>query len=242
MKMKMKNIFSCLIFALSFSSSVFASEEQLLNTEETVQFGLWRVHNTGGGVFFVDKDASHVVTLNPYTDPPEFLTKEKRVDVLNNSGYSNSFALTYTLGEDKAIKNTLKAKVNSQLKDGRYRLGEKIYIVSGDTIIIFLEGAENPQGAVSAATVLNKFSNGMVFNGTGLSTIVEPTIRLNANDIPTPAKVLGDCLATYSPETGRVKIPCLKIKGRTTIYHVEQQQVPNTFTFDVNESDVTPVQ
>ncbi len=240
--MNMKIYFLCLVFALSFNSPVFSSEDQILNSGRALQFGLWKVYNSGKHIYFIDKDADHIVVIVNF-DQPRFYTQEKTYRITSNSGRTSIISpAVLDQDDERALKRSLKTEEDGQLKDGRFRFGDNRFVVNGDTISIFPKLAENARGEISFGTVLNKFSNGMVFNGTEFLTSAEPTVRLNANDIPTPAKILGDCLATYSPETGRVEIPCLKIKGRTTIYHVEQHQVPNTFTFDVNESDVTPVQ
>ena len=82
----------------------------------------------------------------------------------------------------------------------------------------------------------------MVYTGTHASAIISPTTILDANGNPKPALEPGDCLATYSSETGRVEIPCLTIKGEETVYRVGEQQIHDTLTFEVNENDISPVQ
>ena len=52
----------------------------------------------------------------------------------------------------------------------------------------------------------------------------------------------SDCLASYSPVTGEVIIPCLRVDGSDIVYRVKQRQIPGTMTFEVDGSDVTKVQ
>ena len=52
----------------------------------------------------------------------------------------------------------------------------------------------------------------------------------------------NDCLASYSPVTGEVNIPCLSIDGSDIVYRVKQFQIPGTMSFGVDGSDVTTVQ
>ncbi len=243
----MKNHFSLLNIAFTFFICSFLmiknslAEDQIVNTGNAVQFGVWKVYNAGADIYFVDRDASQFVINEFATNPPVFYTEKNRIFI---STFGASIIHDRDLGDstEKEVKAALAAKIKGQLQDGRYRFGSKRYVVSGDTVSIFNEGAEDSQGEVNVATILKKFSNGMVFNGPNASTIIQPTVMLDANAMPVPAKILGDCLATYSAETGRVEIPCLSIIGDTTVYHVGQQQIPDTLTFEVKQNDITPVQ
>ena len=233
--MKMKKYFACLIITLSFSFSVPASEDQIVNTGNAVQFGIWKVYNSGDNIYFIDQEDDRFVVNGIFTDPSEFHTKEHYIRI-TRSGSSSFPDATLSSADNIAINDADEVEIKGQLKDGRYRLGDKLYVVSHDTVFIFVKGDEDAFGKVRVGAVLKKFSNEMVFNGTKTSTVIDPTVRLDPNDIPTAAKILGDCLATYSPETGRVEIPCLKVKGGTTIYNVGQQQIPDTLTFDAEVS------
>lgn len=238
----MKKYISRLIVMLTlFSGSVLAAEDIIVNTGKAVQFGIWKVFNEGAAILFIDQDASHFVDITFSTNPAVFFTEDSRI-FITNTGTGAYRERSLSTDEKKSVNAALAAEIISQLQDGRYRFGDKLYVVSGDTITIFNNGAEDLQGIANPATVLKKFSNGMIYNGHDASVVIDPTVMLDANDTPAPAKILGDCLATYSAETGRVEIPCLSIIGDTTVFHVGQQQIPGTLTFQVNPSEITPVQ
>jgi len=92
-----------------------------------------------------------------------------------------------------------------------------------------------------------------IINGTGSSAIDEiKTIDVRTVMFPDgtttpgsdtePPITSNDCLASYSPVTGEVIIPCLKIDGSDIVYRVKQHQIPLTMTFEVRGDDVTRVQ
>jgi hypothetical protein len=73
----------------------------------------------------------------------------------------------------------------------------------------------------------------------GASDVSVPT---DSSSIPTTPSVSGDCMATYSLD-GKVHIPCISVPdafGGTTVYDVKMQQLPGSFTFDLDLTSVKP--
>ena len=136
----------------------------------------------------------------------------------------------------------LDTDLDGHLKDGRYSFAVMRFDVVGDTLAIFYAGQLGLSGDTFPITIIKKYSNGLEHYGTRLSQTIDPSVVIDVNDVPGPALIQGDCLATYSPETGRVDIPCLSIKGRNTIYSVGQQKHTDRLTFDVDENDVIRIQ
>ena len=94
-------------------------------------------------------------------------------------------------------------------------------------------------GIESADALYNLSTNGNVISNqeetTGETTAEE--ITEGTVGIPT------QCMATYAPDTGRVLIPYIVVPdalGGTTVYSVEMQQQPATFTFDLDFDTVQP--
>jgi len=55
--------------------------------------------------------------------------------------------------------------------------------------------------------------------------------------------ITTECMATYAPDTGRVVIPYIAVPdafGGSTVYSVEMQQQPASFTFDLDLNTVQP--
>lgn len=242
----MKKYLLLLTFVYSLFSSPFlvANSDEIVSTGNAVQFGLWKVYNAGAFIYFIDEDAKHIVKIEFSTNPPGFYSEKNRI-FISTIGSSVLHDRYIDPTTQKEVDAALASEVKNQLRDGLYRFGQKQYFVKGDTITIFNNGYNGPESSdsvASIATVLKKFSNGMVFNGSDASAIVDPTVMLDANSTSVPAKNLGDCLATYSVKTGRVEIPCLSIIGDTTVYSVGQQQISGSLNFEVKENDISTVQ
>ncbi|MCF6204684.1 MAG: hypothetical protein L3J59_13615 [Methylococcaceae bacterium] len=144
--------------------------------------------------------------------------------------------------ESAEAAKALEIASSGNLEDGRYGFGDRRFVVKGDTLTIFDIDDEDISGKLSVFEVLKKNSNEMVHNGTNTSTIIEATKTLDAGIVVTLGGELGNCLASYSPATGEVIIPCLSVKGSNTVYRVKQHQISGTMTFEVGDGDVSLVQ
>ncbi len=161
---------------------------------------------------------------------------------LENDGTSDLLLENLADSATKTASDGLGVNISGNLADGRYSFGDRRFVVSGETVTIFDIENEDISGGIVPRTVLNKISNGLVHTGTTASSPYEATVILGPDNAPGPALIQGDCLATYSAETGHVEIPCLKILGSEAIYRVGQEQIPDTLNFSVDPDDVKRVQ
>jgi hypothetical protein len=235
---------SIVLFVLN--SSLVTAEDALVadpivSVTKAVGFGVWKIYNTGENILFIDPDGERFLIVESTTNTQglKYITADK-LFVLRDDG--TSLEIGFSGSERPSAEEGLAVQINGNLQDGRYGFGEKRFVVSGETITIFNLEDEDDSGLIVPATVLKKLSNELVHTGPGTSSSFEATTVLNADNAPGPALVQGDCLATYTAETGRVEIPCLNIIGNSAIFRVEQQQIPGTLTFEVDPSDISRVQ
>jgi len=84
-----------------------------------------------------------------------------------------------------------------------------------------------------------------ISGGTATTTTPETTTPEN-NTTTTPIPTTStNCNAKYDAFVGRVIIPCIEVPdafGGIQLYHVEMEQQPNTFSFDLDMNSIKPVQ
>lgn len=243
----MNKCFTVLALMLCINSPLAMAKEApvkdpIVNVNKTVKFGIWRVYNEGSYIYFTDKEDKHYLKVEFTTNDPTFSGPDGRL-LLHDTGTAGQQGFLddthpYAISAAKALE----IEPSGHLQVGRYGFGDKRFLVTENSITVFNAGNEDNSGNIFPSTVLKKYSNGVVREGTYTSTIVEATKVLDKNNIAGPAVILGDCLATYSATTGLVTIPCLSVESDNTVFRVTQQQIPNTLTFEVGKDSVTRVQ
>ena len=245
------SLISIALFFLS-NSWVTAEETQvppvIVGVSSALGFGLWKVYNAGEAIYFIDPDGERYLRVeepglgNSLDFDFASSALNKQVFQLENDGTSDLLLENLADSATKTASDGLGVNISGNLADGRYSFGDRRFVVSGETVTIFDIENEDISGGIVPRTVLNKTSNGLVHTGTTASSPYEATVILGPDNAPGPALIQGDCLATYSAETGHVEIPCLKILGSEAIYRVGQEQIPDTLNFSVDPDDVKRVQ
>lgn len=239
------SLMSIMLFV--FSSSLVSAEELdvppvIVDVTNAIGFGIWKIYNAGAEVYFIDPEGERYFVVSTSVRSLTLIpsaTKDKAF-WLRRSGISNEENIASQ--EKKRANEGHTVKINGNLGDGRYSYGNIRFVVSGETITLFDIEDEDNSGNAVPNTVLNKKANGLVHTGETSVSPYEATVTLNADNAPGPALVQGDCVATYSAETGHVEIPCLKIQGNEEIYRVGQEQIPSTLNFSVDPKGVVRVQ
>ncbi len=188
----------------------------IINMNKVVNFGIWRVYNSGNSIYFVDQKEGNSLFVGVKMGKDEFR-------------FSSTDGTTVLLFDGSIMRFggkswvPIEARTNEsigKLKNGRYGFGSTRFLVKENTITIFDVDNETESGAIMPATTLNKYANGVTYTGTAAPIIIDPTTVLDASDIVGSAVVLGDCLASYSgPE--EIIIPCLSVEGSDTVYRVK---------------------
>jgi hypothetical protein len=243
--MKMKKfllLLGTLLYVLNFSLAMAEDAPLIAERKKAVSFGIWRIYNTGDDIFIIDEKDRRFIHAEWTTNEYQFNIKNQGLLLGRRGTIPDLLVLSPNTSTIKNREEGLEAKISGHLKDGLYSFGAKRFEVKGETLALFFNGQAGLSSDTVPLTILKKFSNGLVHHGTSLSNTIDPSVVIDVNDVPGPAVVVGDCLATYSPETGRVEIPCLSIKGNNTIYHVGQQKLPDSSTFEVNDNDIIRVQ
>lgn len=236
-------------FILFILSNSFVSAEELqvpptiIGVTNAIGFGVWKIYNAGEEVYFIDPDGERYLVANGTSvRSVTFIPSEtaNKAFWLRTSGVSDESGIA---SQEKTNANEgHNVKINGNLGDGRYSYGKIRFVVNGESISIFNIEDEDNLGNAVPNTVLNKKTNGLVHTGETSTSPFDATVMLNANNVPGPALVQGDCVATYSAETGHVEIPCLKIQDNEEIYRVGLEQIPSTLNFSVVPNSVVRVQ
>jgi hypothetical protein len=241
----MKKYFLLLSFALYLMNFSIASADEapiIVDQKKSISFGIWRIYNSGSVIYIIDEEDKRFVRADPSNNLYNFFVERQqnvlhRTGAIGDAGVASSNSVPVT----EAVEG-LETNLSGHLRDGRYSFGSKRFDVVGDTLALFYDGQAGLSGDTAPLTILKKYSNGLEHQGESLRHTFDPTVVLDINDVPGPVVTVGDCLATYFPETGRVDIPCLSVKGRNTIYSVGQQKQPDSLTFEVNDNDIIRVQ
>ncbi len=239
----MKKYFLLLSFALYLMNSSITSAEDaplIVDQKKAISFGIWRIYNTGDAIFIIDEEDRRFVHILIYGSYEYRFFVDGQVNVLLDSG---SILDGGVISSDPSrLVEGLETKLSGHLRDGRYSYGQKRFDVVDDTLTLFYKGETDLTGKTPRLTILKKYSNGLVHQGRDLTHTFDPSVVLDKNDVPGSIVTVGDCLVTYLPETGRVDIPCLSVKGRNTIYNVELQKQADSMAFEVNDNDIVRVQ
>jgi len=212
--------------------------------KKAVGFGIWRIYNTGTTVYIIDEKDKRWIQSGWTTNDPHFWDGDFS-RLLLGSGSVGELEIGLDHEYFAEVSEGLAAPISKQLADGIYSFGDKRFEVKGDHLAVYNRGARNGEELPTPGAIINKYSNGLLHNGMEMQHTIEPSVVLDANSVSTPTLIEGDCLATYSAETGLVNIPCLNLIGgsNNTIYQVKQHQIPGSLTFEVNENtDVSRVQ
>jgi hypothetical protein len=230
----MKKYLSIVLLALTVNSSFAAENDPIVDVNVVEEFGIWRVYNDGTYIYFSDKEDKHYLKVGFTTNDPVFSGPDGRL-LLHDTGTAGQLGFIddnhpYALSAAKALE----IEPSGHLQAGRYGFGDKQFIVTEDSITVFNKGNKDSLGNIFPSTVLKKYSNGIVREGTSTSTIVEATKVLDKNNIAGPAAVLGDCNAKYDPATGILSIPCFSIGNDRTVHQINLNQIPDTVDFSAD--------
>ncbi len=232
---------------LFLSSTLVTAQEApalapIVNKNQFIHFGIWKIYRFGAKIVFSDREKGNALSVDSEGAMGERVAFFSRIDGrmrLASNGTAGRFNLT---GSGGGAAGSLITEPIQDLQEGHYATGSVRFLVKENAITIFNVEDENALGEIIPATILKKNTNGMTHIGTLTSTIIDPTVVLDADNTAGPAAVMGDCLASYSGSTGII-IPCLSVAGDGTVYRVKlKQHAPNALTFDVNLEEVSRVQ
>lgn len=249
----MKNILiSLFILFVTFSHVSFATEveDPIVDVNKTKEFGLWRIYNAGTTITILDTQKGSFFRINVTGNNPSYYAAveqeaNKQGYLLHKSGTAGSLStLDASHPYQQEANQAAQTEISAHLQNGvTYGYGVKRFRVQDDMLIVYDEGDfDEISGLALAKLVLNKFSNGVVYEGFSTTAKFDPTIIINAEEIPGPAKVLGDCSATYSSAEQKLTIPCLSIDGSNAIYEIDLNQTPSTVNFSADLNTFTQVQ
>jgi len=249
MKNKISILSAILLLASSFANAEVPADAPedapfVAELNQAVGFGIWRIYNDGINVYITDEQDKRFLKVEPTGNTPNFWDGDL-FKVLHGNGAIDGFELDIDHRYFVEASEGLAVPISKQLAEGIYSFGVKRFEVKGDTLAVYNWGDENPEELPRPSVIIRKYSNGLFSNGIDMQQTIEPSIVLDANGASVPPLVKGDCLATYSPETGLVDIPCVKLLGgsNNAINRVKQHQIPGSLTFEVNENtDVTRAQ
>lgn len=248
----MKNFLLFILLFVTFSHISFAAdvEDPIVDVNKTKEFGLWRIYNSGTTITVLDTKKGSFFRMEATSGNPQYYAiveqeTEKQGFLLHDSGTAGSLsALSTSHPYQQAANQAAITEISAHLQEGTvYGFGEKRFRVQDDVLTIYNEvDFDVIADRASSQLVLKKFTNGVVYEGTSTTAKFDPTIIVNAENIPGPARVLGDCVATYSSAEQKLTIPCLKFAGDNTIYEINLNQFPDTINFSADLDTFSEVQ
>jgi hypothetical protein len=229
---KMKRISKVYILILLLSCSLVKADElpvidPVVSANKALDFGIWRVYNEGARIFIIDSNRSYYLQVKP-TQKSIIVNTPDATYTLVDNGTSGANPPTDTF--DNIAQIGLNVESKGQMTNARYKFGNKIFLVNGDTMTIFnFQDEDLATGNVTPRTVIKKYSNGIEHIGTRSISVIDESFSISP-------PVTGELVAIKPAHTGSWYDPASDGKGGfVNIAEQNGQLVFVVSWFDYNE-------